>query len=202
MGEYIKLHGEPTKLGTCEDLYYCTFQALQHWAGIADRVPGNLEPREYLNPKWGFRYRFPFPDEDNMGIGSHDAFNRGLLLPCINKDAPIVLAPREHDYHRVSINCNGTHNVNVRVPCPASGNLTHHSPIPSTVPVELVQQKQVDGNLVPVLRCGWCGSKYRITIDESRWLFNHLIHNEGGNSKLWHEIAARIAAGYQTSKAE
>jgi len=32
--------------------------------GRAARVPGNLDPAEYLEGK-PFRFRFPFPDEDN-----------------------------------------------------------------------------------------------------------------------------------------
>lgn len=58
MGEYIKVPGRGTvKLGTCENLYYCTYQQAERWCHGTHIVPGNLEARHYLDPKRGWRYR-------------------------------------------------------------------------------------------------------------------------------------------------
>ena len=63
MGEYVKIEGKPVKLGTCEDLYYYTRTELERLLPMAEEVPGNLPPLQYLEPSHGWRYRFPFPDE-------------------------------------------------------------------------------------------------------------------------------------------
>ena len=70
MGEYLK---GGRKVGTCENLYYCT----------ADQARGTCHRQ--LGFGWenqaGWRFRFPFPDEDGTPIGNHDPFERSLAVP-------------------------------------------------------------------------------------------------------------------------
>src|SRR3954469_12452711 len=81
MGEYIKLNGQSVKLGTCEDLYYATYDQIQDAVNSgAEKQEGNLPPPDYLAAAHGWRYRFPFPDE-NIPIGTHRNFARGVLFP-------------------------------------------------------------------------------------------------------------------------
>ena len=68
------------------------------------------------------------------------------------------------------VNSHHGFNVNTWVPCPASGRLARHSGI-DCWPVEIVQQRLTeDGTLWTVLRCGWCGMKYRIDRTEAEAL--------------------------------
>ncbi len=66
MAEIIRYRGRTTSLGTCDNLYYVSFQkyvaALN--SGLLTGLPGNGSPMDYINCNYGFRFRFPFPDED------------------------------------------------------------------------------------------------------------------------------------------
>jgi hypothetical protein len=206
MGENITHRGESLKLGTCEDLYYVTFEQLKAIAPQASQRPGNLPPAEYLNPAHGFRYRFPFPQEDSTAPGTFADFNYGLLIG-IPKDSPIVNSDHSHQTQSVSVN--GAYNVNVMIPCPASAAFdamnVKHSPVPDTHPLEIVQQKQVDGELWVVVRCGWCGNKYRLPREEAQWLADYLKqydrNDDCGQQKYYTEVARRIMAGYKAAVA-
>lgn len=82
MGEYIKYKGNEIKIGTCESLYYTSYQkyaqALQE--GQLSSVPGNVPPEAYAKPDSGYRFRFPFLDEDKLPLGDIGSFgyNRGV----------------------------------------------------------------------------------------------------------------------------
>ena len=67
MGEIISIEGTPVKLGTCEDLYYARYEEIERVvaSGRTARREGNLAPAAYLTAA-GFRYRFPFPEEDGQ----------------------------------------------------------------------------------------------------------------------------------------
>jgi len=83
MGEFIRYRGTEIKLGTCEDLYYATYPkyiaALE--AQVLFRSEWNGSPEEYAKPDAGFRFRFPFPDEDHLSLGSIEYdFSRGVRI--------------------------------------------------------------------------------------------------------------------------
>ncbi len=149
-------------------------------------------------------YRFPFPEEDGRAAGSFDDFNKGRVFSCL-PGSPFALSPDNHDTICVSISLGGVrgigcHNVNTRVACPASGRLDRHSPIDAW-PVEIVQQRlMADGALWTVLRCGWCGNKYRIDRTAAEALAGFLRNYErderSPNRSYWHAVADRILAGY------
>jgi hypothetical protein len=84
MGEYVRHLGSTVKLGTCEDLYYVSYpkykEALQN--SYLFSVENNCAVAYYAKPDSGFRFRFPFPDEDRLSfgdIGKHD-IRRGVAI--------------------------------------------------------------------------------------------------------------------------
>ena len=125
MGEYIQLSSEqyPRKIGTCENLYYVRHAQLKAWVegGVAVRQPGNLEPAAYLDPANGFRFRFPFPDEDDTHLSVADDrfdFNRGYGVA----NAPyFLLNGTEHGNAHAQIECppGMWPKKRLRLPCPA-----------------------------------------------------------------------------------
>jgi hypothetical protein len=194
MGEHVKHHGQTLKLGTCEDLYYVTFeQACQVCFG-ADQAPGNLPPLEYLNPTHGWRYRFPFPDEDNVEPGSHRDYERGATVGLDWSEDGMT-----HD--TITHSTGDSYNVNIRLPCPATlrkDATLKHSPLPARWPVDIVQQKQMeDGSLWTVCRCHWCGHKFRLPPEEGLKLAQQIKEEHADDpNTFWLEIASRIMAGY------
>ncbi|WP_142685403.1 hypothetical protein [Chitinophaga polysaccharea] len=81
MGEYIKYKGEEVKIGTVENLYYVTYPQMENafQKGLLETAPNNCSPQQYLNPDSGFRFRFPFPDEDGFNIcDSRYQYDRGV----------------------------------------------------------------------------------------------------------------------------
>ncbi len=84
MGEYAKYLGVEMKIGTCESLYYVSYSRMiaAYSAGRLVQSPYNLEPAAYLAPNSGFRFRFPFPDEDSIPLGKlgYPDFDRGLSV--------------------------------------------------------------------------------------------------------------------------
>lgn len=91
MGEYVRHLGSTVKLGTCEDLYYVSYTkykaALQSSYLIS--VENNCTVAYYAKPDSGFRFRFPFPDEDRLSFGDIGNFDlrRGVA---ITLDANVV----------------------------------------------------------------------------------------------------------------
>ena len=78
MGEFIRYKGSEVKIGTCENMYYTSYQKYKKAfdLGHLQQLPGNADPSEYLDTERGYRFRFPFPDEDKLPpgeiIGPHD----------------------------------------------------------------------------------------------------------------------------------
>lgn len=71
MGEYIRYKGSEVKIGTCENMYYTSYQKYKKAfdLGHLQQLQGNGNPSEYLDTKRGYRFRFPFPDEDKLPLG-------------------------------------------------------------------------------------------------------------------------------------
>lgn len=161
MGEYVK----NIKLGTCENLYYTTFQELKR------RVNNGFPASEYLDPKNGFRYRFPFPDEDHKNLfGKYDDYNRGVLFT-FPKSVKIELG---HDkiFFRSDMNLQikDLRPFGFYIPCPQKGEgivpIFDWEKISGVHMFEIVQQKQVEGELQTVVRCPYCGELCRLSLEE------------------------------------
>ena len=200
MGEYIKLNGKEIKLGTCENLYYVRLDDLKN--GKGEKEDGNLSLSGYLDPKNGFRYRFPFPEEDGTQPGSYEPYEKGLLI-FLSEESPELLKDLptwEHYNIYNSCSYNGVINVNIISYCP----LSSHPPIMGGTPAQavvLLQQKQVEGEIWVVVGCPYCGARVRLSRDEalelSRAASNMGRGNDPSNLKYWHEVSYRIMAGYK-----
>jgi len=199
MGEYVKINGVETKIGTCEDLYWATHAAYSEAValGIVERMPGNLPPAEYL--KGDFRFRFPFPDEDGVAMGEQKELEKGLL---------ITVKPGTFEFEHFqlchSASCGFSHNVNIFLPCPNSVNPypLGHSPINSDqMPVEIVQQRPIKGELWTVVRCGYCKAAVRIDRDGAVDLVKQIKEQAKGTGsrEYWEKVCSRIMAGYENS---
>jgi len=196
MGEYIRLaSGEQIKLGTCEDLYYARFEQVQIAAHSAEKLDGNDNPSAYLEEKYGWRYRFPFPDEDEIPIGHFDKFDRGYIVP-----VPYKFYNEDFDHRDicVSTSVNGSYNVNQYVKCPADKEWVKTcSDRESHAPLEIVQQKQVEGKLWLIARCGWCRSKYRLPLGKAIEMIEVLKESGEKYDRDYEKtIAKRILSGY------
>jgi hypothetical protein len=202
MGEYVRYEGDSAKIGTCEDLYYVTYDDLVTMIERgATKANGNLPPHEYLNG--AFRFRFPFPDEDAMGVGRWDAeqFSRGLMVPVPKS----LLSYNEHNEKWVGIRPEGekyAYNINVKVTCPMSPDAdpaNYHTGATNQRYVQIVQQRPFEGALWLVLRCPYCGALWRVPPDEGRefagWMRCHYGQNDV-NGNYYREVANRIDDGY------
>lgn len=198
MGEYIWVCGEPDarKLGTCEDLFYARFDDLWHWAqpGRALAVPGNLEPADYLREAGGWRYRFPFADEDLPGGGAwgrgdtaryYGAHDRVLVV-----SAPAaVFEEIEHDapVQRVAYSVGDALEQGAGA-CPQAGAAALGGE------VGIKAQRLIGGDLWTVVQCPGCGAMWRLTPARAASLSEHLRATSTDADTL--EAARRMAAGY------
>lgn len=186
MGEYIKYANVSTKLGTCENLGYSSIQkfATAGKLGLLQRDGQNSSIADFLDPKYGYRWRFPFPDEDNYTLGAdgpeHD-FQRGV---------PVILL--KEPGQRGCCDCYDDSD---------------------TAEVLIVQQKLVrDTNdkleLWTVIQCPKCGGKSRIDRKDAAELCEAIAENciapymipQPKNASFWTKIANRILQGYNSKE--
>lgn len=208
MGEYIKHNGQEIKLGTCEDLYYARLDQLEQAVavGILEKIGGNLEPSEYLDPKNGWRYRFPFPEEDRIQIGDFEEYDKGLVIQLQPEDYGIIEG-MEHSEIWHSCNVKHAYNVNIAHPCSQSPEFetTKHSPMTWRI-VAITQQKQVDGEVWTIIDCPYCIGKARIDREDALKLVHSIEvgyinqHNQTENNKAYYtEVCKRILDGYKVA---
>lgn len=99
MGEHVEYRGREVKIGTRYDLYYTTFQQFisAFKAGYLSPAEYSATPSAYLQPDSGFRFRFPFPDEDHLSIGQHADHDRGIPIatPASLFDSEKVSTPNQ-----------------------------------------------------------------------------------------------------------
>lgn len=209
MGEIIKIAGVETKLGTCEDLYYIRFADLKRLrnSGQLRKMDGNLSGAEYLDENNGFRYRFPFPEEDDIHAGQYSEYNKAQIFG-VKKS---LLADVKHSnivYH-VSAGAMGRANmgsgygVNLEHKCPAAPDFVRScSAAPDRLPIAIMQQKQVEGQLWVVCACAYCGAKFRLDKPGAVELCQEIMrgltcYDKTDNYRTyWTEIVRRILAGY------
>lgn len=222
MGEYAMVMGKATKLGTCEDLDYIRSdqrEFLRHDRKIA----GNLPASGYLKPENGFRFRFPFPDEDQVEPGEFRQAGRGWLIDTPLDSGWLV---GEHRPICQRIECENDANRrreyawSLKLPCPASPafkalQMEPYEMPPESLPIEIVQHKpMVGGETWTVVRCGYCGSIWRLPVEAAVALVEHIrrvhIPVEEALRRMsdrdykesvdcadqWQKICLRILGGY------
>ena len=180
MGEYILVNGRHFKLGTCQDLFYVSFDGLRRMvAAGAQPAPANDEPAEYLNEAGKWRYRFPWPDEDGIG----DDYERALPLPVPGGLATALTAGWEH--------------WKVRYTPPAGVEFGDDCPQASApAVVEVYLQKQIEGRLWLIIRCPYCHALARLPEAEAIELTDH-ARRELADDAFVMAVCDRIEAGYQ-----
>jgi hypothetical protein len=204
MGEYLN----DRKLGTCENMYYTTFQKLSAW-----KVP--LKERDtkemYLNPEHGWRYRFPFNDEVELEVGDDGEehnFHRVEYLP-VPKDWWKQEDPINHSMVGRSLG-EGQQRMYVSHPCPFDPKfdtkIMEVGYQEEQKYIGISQQKLVEveveaGNyhLMPVFDCPYCGAKFRMDFNDVTSLVAYWIGmiKDGNVSKLALGIIASVMDGLE-----
>lgn len=201
MCETIRYKGNIINIRTCESLYYATYADLKDNINYLEQVSGNAAVEDYLNEKYGFRYRFPFADE-KPGIAGYTLYNRGFLVKIPRTR---LKNPEAQIYHNRTFFRN--ENIpgfayGVYTPCPTQQSdeveVMDWSHLRDYLIFEIVQQKQVNGHLETVVRCPFCKNISRFGVDE--WTeINAIIQDPAnGYDELTRENSARAMAGYLT----
>lgn len=158
MGEYARYRGEDVKIGTCENMYY--LRADQRHL---------IEDYEFaLDVE---RFRFPFPDEDEIEPGAFEDHGRGVRIP--GWSMPETLSGDEHG----SVQFTSSAGYVLSIPCPeqfGEGGLSMTFPEGLSLgglrvgrngfrgyPV-VRQQAFRGGVLVTLVSCGACGCLHRL----------------------------------------
>lgn len=150
MGEYATFQGEEIKIGTCESMYY--LRADQKAAVSGYEFDGTE------------RFRFPFPDEDDIAPGRFEDYERGVQIPGWTLPAHF----REHG----SVQLSSQVGYLLSIPCPEQfGQPGFSVDMPDGVRVHrngfhghpvVRQQRYFDGRLVTVVACGACSGAWRL----------------------------------------
>lgn len=163
MGEYVKSGNDVVNIGTLENIYYATYEDMKTRMPHLSLVPGNLNPRDYLKPDNGYRFRFPFFGERGY-IGNYDKPERGFLIKI-----PRNLIPECGDwlYHDKYINYVAEPlRFNSFHLCPAEPardyQVASYDNIDDYFIFEIVQQKVVGQELQTIVRCPFCKAKTRL----------------------------------------
>lgn len=202
MGEYIEVGGKTLKLGTCENLYYVTFQKLVDMVGRAKKVPGNAAPSEYLTTDW--RYRFPFPDEKD-NFTTPDDYQRSVNVIIHDEELLKVMEGFEHFGMQTQVlptmggNSSGLISATLNIPCPQSKDWKGF-PYGKNV-VGICQQKSTveagGPQLWTVVCCPFCGAKIRLDWAAADKLANAVLRLKGDkDGDFWEGMASSIVAGY------
>jgi len=193
MGEYITISGAKTKIGTCEDLLYTTYEQLAAVVALdLARRADCEEPADYL--AGGYRFRFAWPDEIEIPIGHHDPPERALSVSA----PPGLRLIGDHDTIGIWVGAKHEEDgpgCTVFIPCPAdpAGGDLRTSEVPRVV--QITQQRPYAGALWVICQCPLCGSKVRLSPAEASALVNH-IRLSHPDDALRLACADVIEAGY------
>jgi len=209
MGEYVNYLGSSMKIGTCENLFYATFGNFRaaFKNGVLSQDEGSLNPADYLKPDSGFRFRFPFPDEDNLLLPAFHTlkdFERGLLVT-IDRGALFEKGTFPPPTFQYPVRSRTQPGLVEYLPQNNPNNITDQ------VAIEIVQQKLVidEGEVILALcyRCPFCEQLWRIRDEfQAEWIaeqiFEHYIQQASDEAErvFWQTVAERIVAGYRLNE--
>jgi hypothetical protein len=193
MSEEALYHGEKIKIGTCEDMYYLR-------ADQAHLVTAMLKNYDPVRDAEKIRFRFPFPQEDNIPPG-------GFSDPFYGLGVYGVEVPDDVEHGMIQFRADK--GLLVSLPCPYSPEgkaAPYHVAFNGFGgPVKIVQQRLFRGQLVLVCQCGCCGRAYRYPVlADAESLVNALIAKAQdeplaggiGSASYYLEVARRIIDGY------
>lgn len=200
MGEYATLHNnDKVKLGTCESLYYMRADQIHHLVTAKHSdVPASVKQAG----EYGYRFRFPFPDEDHIPIGTFEDYSRGIDVPGLK------FSDLSEDYEHRDIFIQGAGfdskiTLGVSVVCPFGDKEPKpqvRSPFNGSE-MQIVAQRHAEDGLMTVIRCRACNSMYRVPFaDAERIAVAFRSAADRGECEHGHTIADRILAGYDASK--
>ena len=208
MGEYAKYKGESVKIGTCESMYYLRYDQ----SHLVQPESGNVDP---VKDAESIRFRFPFPEEDNVEPGHFDPYNKAIWLH--------IDAPTEIEHY--SIQFNNKAGILVSLPCPyskeAKESKINYGFNGYRGGVGISQQRKQGEQLMLVCDCGACGAKWRmVSIEDCQYVLDAIdkeigycnlhiqqlrnreeincIPAEETRIEYWNTIKNRIIAGYAT----
>jgi hypothetical protein len=207
MGELVKYKGEAIKIGTCESLYYATYgkylNALK--SGLLHKLDGNDVPDNYAKPDSGYRFRFPFPDEDIEPLGAlgYTNYYRGLLVT-IERGIHFPKGQFPVLY--------GTYEVKSDTQPELVRKLVMENPnnVTELVDLEITQQKLITVGenlcLALVYRCPYSGQSWRIeSRDEAEFICAQIIDRymqTSGDEDFWRKVVYRVLQGYYPERIE
>lgn len=203
MGEYIKKQGIEYKIGTCENLYYTTYSELKRLD-----ESGLTEANDFLKIDSGYRFRFPFPDEDHAEqFGLYEDFERGVLFS-FPKSLGIEIA-HGTSFYRTDEKVKNAPAVGFRLPCIASADFPvkkyDWDNTEGRTVFEVVQQKYVTDEQSGfemfhlVVRCPYCGEKCRLSYTEVKAMFDDIQENGSGYTDFQKQIVTIAWEGYQNT---
>ena len=159
MGEYATRNsdGEQVKIGTCESMYYLRADQARE---VTAR-PGNVDP---VKDALSIRFRFMFPDEDEVAPGEFEDYERGFNV------AGFVLGDDYEGHGSIQLSSNHPTGWLLSVPCPlgpaGDGPTVHRNG--ASDGVQVIQQKwQESGDLWTVVRCAACSGQWRLPWEDA-----------------------------------
>jgi len=210
MGEYANFKGQSIKLGTCESLYYVRYfdavKAVKSAHLIAEE--GSVDPHDIIKSGSGYRFRFPFPDEDTVIMGNYDPFKSFTVS--FPTSLPVHLPHKDITFrHEISCKYGGVNPKNavpiiVKIPCPYDPEKQQpdnvHAGVDGKRTIELIFQRLVGEELQTIAKCPCCGSMARLDKIEATFLHDFMIENarliDFHNADLVKTVAKRMLAGY------
>jgi hypothetical protein len=202
MGEYLHKNGGAVKIGTCENLYYYRYEDFKKERfdeGEAGKAP-------YLKPNV-YRFRFPFPDEDNISPGEYKEHNKGLLFivpKLINLD---IMDHKEIFIRTDTYITEGAPAMGMQIPCPMGEHFPKEIQLfdwqnaRNNHIFELVQQKPIINEmgllkLWTVIRCPYCHEMVRIDAEEVGKIMKYVTTNPAHFTDVQKEAVKRMYNGY------
>ena len=191
MGEYALYNGEQVKIGTCEDLYYLRYEHRKQVTPLS----GSIDPSS--DAQYTCRFRFPWPDEDHTAAPGRDNERHDYDRSC-----NIPGASMPEDVKHYSVQFKASPGYLLSLPCPESPSGPEVARNGFVGAVHLCQLKPLrDGRVVPIMKCGGCGAKWRLEDNHEIEALIVALRSEGdrreraGSSlKWWDDLADRIAA--------
>jgi hypothetical protein len=193
MGEFAIYKDQRIKIGTCEDLGYLR---AEQWSLVTPEL-GNCDEATYLRQS---RFRFPWPDEDEIEPGAFSDLDRSYAVHGLRPPDSV-----KGEHGRVQFT--SSRGYMCSLPCPESGvvldgvRIQHNGYAGA---VRLCQQRWWNGVLVGVLRCNGCGIVWRLETQDDAAPVAVALRSEAdrlgeqdGHTGWLHTVADRLIAGYE-----